>query len=161
MHCNILRKTASIFLDGLYFFRSPAPNDLHLAKSICGCLNENFAASPPRKSFVTTVAAVFRMAVGVQPAQQRANAAVCQRNTRIGSAVVEIDCVPIFRHRIAARKYDVLNISLPFILRFRRKHPGIPTAQAFVRLLRLKVDTREPKLIHTVRGVGYTMREPT
>ena len=34
------------------------------------------------------------------------------------------------------------------------------TVEAFVRLLRLKVDTREPKLIHTVRGVGYTMREP-
>jgi DNA-binding response OmpR family regulator len=34
------------------------------------------------------------------------------------------------------------------------------TLEAFVRLLRLKVDTREPKLIHTVRGVGYSMREP-
>jgi DNA-binding response OmpR family regulator len=34
------------------------------------------------------------------------------------------------------------------------------TLEAFVRLLRLKVDTREPKLIHTVRGVGYAMREP-
>ncbi len=34
------------------------------------------------------------------------------------------------------------------------------TLEAFVRLLRLKVDTREPKLIHTVRGVGYTLREP-
>jgi len=34
------------------------------------------------------------------------------------------------------------------------------TLEAFVRLLRLKVDSREPKLIHTVRGVGYMMREP-
>jgi len=34
------------------------------------------------------------------------------------------------------------------------------TLEAFVRLLRLKVDTREPKLIHTVRGVGYMVREP-
>ena len=34
------------------------------------------------------------------------------------------------------------------------------TLEAFVRLLRLKVDVREPKLIHTVRGVGYTLREP-
>jgi len=34
------------------------------------------------------------------------------------------------------------------------------TLEAFVRLLRLKVDTREPKLIHTVRGVGYAFREP-
>ena len=32
------------------------------------------------------------------------------------------------------------------------------TLEAFVRLLRLKVDAREPKLIHTVRGVGYVMR---
>ncbi len=34
------------------------------------------------------------------------------------------------------------------------------TIEAFVRLLRLKVDTREPKLIHTVRGIGYMLREP-
>jgi DNA-binding response OmpR family regulator len=36
---------------------------------------------------------------------------------------------------------------------------GENTLEAFVRLLRLKVDTREPKLIHTVRGVGYVMRQ--
>jgi DNA-binding response OmpR family regulator len=34
------------------------------------------------------------------------------------------------------------------------------TLEAFVRLLRLKLDTREPKLIHTVRGVGYALRVP-
>jgi DNA-binding response OmpR family regulator len=34
------------------------------------------------------------------------------------------------------------------------------TIEAFVRLLRLKVDSGEPKLIHTVRGVGYVMRVP-
>lgn len=32
------------------------------------------------------------------------------------------------------------------------------TLEAFVRLLRLKIDSREPKLIHTVRGIGYTLR---
>ena len=34
------------------------------------------------------------------------------------------------------------------------------TLEVFVRLLRAKVDSREPKLIHTVRGFGYLMREP-
>ena len=34
------------------------------------------------------------------------------------------------------------------------------TLEAFVRLLRLKVDKREPKLIHTVRGIGYALRVP-
>jgi DNA-binding response OmpR family regulator len=34
------------------------------------------------------------------------------------------------------------------------------TVEVFVRLLRMKVDTRGPKLIHTVRGFGYMMREP-
>src|SRR5580704_12377591 len=34
------------------------------------------------------------------------------------------------------------------------------TLEVFMRLLRGKVDTREPKLIHTVRGYGYMMREP-
>jgi len=32
------------------------------------------------------------------------------------------------------------------------------TLEAFVRLLRLKIDVQAPKLIHTVRGVGYVMR---
>jgi DNA-binding response OmpR family regulator len=32
--------------------------------------------------------------------------------------------------------------------------------EVFVRQLRHKVDTREPKLIHTLRGFGYMMREP-
>ncbi len=34
------------------------------------------------------------------------------------------------------------------------------TLEVFMRLLRVKVDRREPKLIHTVRGFGYMMREP-
>ena len=34
------------------------------------------------------------------------------------------------------------------------------TLEVFVRLLRVKVDRHEPKLIHTVRGFGYMMREP-
>jgi two-component system, OmpR family, response regulator len=33
------------------------------------------------------------------------------------------------------------------------------TVEVFVRHLRLKVDTEEPKLIHTVRGFGYRMQE--
>jgi len=34
------------------------------------------------------------------------------------------------------------------------------TLEVFMRQLRLKVDTSEPKLIHTVRGFGYRMQEP-
>lgn len=34
------------------------------------------------------------------------------------------------------------------------------TLEVFLRLLRGKVDFREPKLIHTIRGFGYIMREP-
>jgi len=34
------------------------------------------------------------------------------------------------------------------------------TVEVFMRLLRVKIDFREPKLIHTVRGFGYMMREP-
>lgn len=34
------------------------------------------------------------------------------------------------------------------------------TLEVFMRLLRVKIDFREPKLIHTVRGFGYMMREP-
>lgn len=35
----------------------------------------------------------------------------------------------------------------------------VNTLEVFVRQLRLKVDTGEPKLIHTVRGYGYRMGE--
>jgi two-component system OmpR family response regulator len=34
------------------------------------------------------------------------------------------------------------------------------TLEAFVRLLRLKVDAHRPKLIQTVRGIGYSLRLP-
>jgi DNA-binding response OmpR family regulator len=34
------------------------------------------------------------------------------------------------------------------------------TVEVFMRALRTKIDFREPKLLHTVRGFGYTMREP-
>jgi two-component system OmpR family response regulator len=34
------------------------------------------------------------------------------------------------------------------------------TLEVFMRLLRVKVDNRDPKLIQTVRGFGYMMREP-
>ena len=34
------------------------------------------------------------------------------------------------------------------------------TLEVFMRLLRVKADTREPKLIHTVRGYGYMIGEP-
>jgi DNA-binding response OmpR family regulator len=34
------------------------------------------------------------------------------------------------------------------------------TLEVFMRLLRVKVDTSQPKLIHTIRGFGYMMREP-
>jgi DNA-binding response OmpR family regulator len=34
------------------------------------------------------------------------------------------------------------------------------TLEVFMRLLRTKVDSTGPKLIHTVRGFGYVMREP-
>lgn len=36
---------------------------------------------------------------------------------------------------------------------------GENTVEVFVRLLRGKIDSRAPKLIHTVRGFGYIMRE--
>jgi two-component system OmpR family response regulator len=35
------------------------------------------------------------------------------------------------------------------------------TLEVFMRQLRLKVDTQEPKLIRTVRGFGYMLREPS
>jgi DNA-binding response OmpR family regulator len=33
------------------------------------------------------------------------------------------------------------------------------SVEVFMRLLRLKIDTHEPKLIHTIRGFGYVLKE--
>ena len=33
--------------------------------------------------------------------------------------------------------------------------------ETYIGYLRRKIDNREPRLIHTIRGVGYTIREPT
>ncbi|MFK7919861.1 MAG: winged helix-turn-helix domain-containing protein, partial [Ilumatobacter sp.] len=33
--------------------------------------------------------------------------------------------------------------------------------ESFISNLRKKADAREPKLIHTIRGVGYSIREPS
>ena len=35
----------------------------------------------------------------------------------------------------------------------------INSVEVFMRLLRLKIDTHEPKLIHTIRGFGYVIKE--
>lgn len=45
-----------------------------------GACNED-AVVLPKKSFVTSISTVFRMAVGLQPAQERADAAVRESNT--------------------------------------------------------------------------------
>jgi len=32
--------------------------------------------------------------------------------------------------------------------------------ESYVSVLRRKIDNREPRLIHTLRGVGYVLRRP-
>src|SRR6266478_5855047 len=91
-----------------------------------------------------SIVSLFRMAIRVQPGQEIANAAVRQRNARIGGAVVEVDGVLIRCHRIAAGKHDVLNISMTFVVRFGRKHPGIPANQAFFWFLKIEEGETQP-----------------
>ena len=38
--------------------------------------------------------------------------------------------------------------------------PGSNTIEVYVSYLRRKLDTTEPRLLHTIRGVGYTLRLP-
>jgi two-component system OmpR family response regulator len=33
--------------------------------------------------------------------------------------------------------------------------------ESYVYVLRRKIDTKEPRLIHTLRGVGYVLRLPS
>src|ERR1700722_570175 len=91
-----------------------------------------------RGSFVAAVVTVFRVAVGVEPVQKRADAAVRQSDTGVSGAVVEIDRVAVRRDGVATREHDVLNISKTLGVGLRSKHPGISSDQAFVRLLEIK-----------------------
>jgi len=38
--------------------------------------------------------------------------------------------------------------------------PGTNIVDVYIRRLREKIDTVEPKLLHTIRGAGYTLKEP-
>ena len=93
----------------------------------------------------TAVLSLIGMAIRVQPGQQFANAAAGQRDAGIGGTVIEIDGVTVGCHGVAARKDDVLNISVTFVVRFGREHPGIAAIQAFVRLF--KIEERETEAI--------------
>jgi hypothetical protein len=84
------------------------------------------------------VVSMLGVAIRVQPHQNRANAATRERNARISGTVVEIDGVAIGSNRIAARKHNVLNISMTFVFRFGREYPGIPSNQAFFRLFQIE-----------------------
>jgi hypothetical protein len=77
------------------------------------------------------------MAIGVEPAQERTNATLRQGDTRVCGAVVEIGGVSI-RDRISAREDHVLNVTVAFILRFRRENPGIAANQTLLRILQIK-----------------------
>jgi len=66
---------------------------------------------------VPTVAAVFGVAVGSEPGQKRANAAVRQSDTGIGSSAIEIDRVAVRGQRVATRKHNVLDIAMTLVVR--------------------------------------------
>jgi two-component system OmpR family response regulator len=36
----------------------------------------------------------------------------------------------------------------------------VGVVESYVSYLRRKIDTTEPRLIHTLRGVGYVLRDP-
>src|SRR5271166_3388431 len=89
------------------------------------------------------LARVRGMAVGVQPRQKAANAAVGQRDAGIRGAIIQIDGVAIGGNRVAAGKHHVLNIAVAFVLGLRSKHPGISAIEAFFRLLQIKQSQAE------------------
>src|SRR6266403_446506 len=99
--------------------------------------------------FVTPVVTVFRVAVGIEPAQKRADAAMRQCDTRISGTVVEIDRVPVCCDGVAAGEYDILDVSVTFVIRFRGEHPRISAGQALFRLL--KVEQRQAQPVYGTR----------
>jgi len=84
------------------------------------------------------------MAVGIEPAQKSANAAVGQSDTGISGAIIEIDRVPVSSSGIAAGKYDILDVAVTLILGLGRKHPGVYPDQSFFRLLKIGGGQTQP-----------------
>src|SRR6266436_1705244 len=50
----------------------------------------------------------------------------------------------------STRKHDVLNISMTFVFRLGRKHPGVPSNQTFIRLF--KIEEGKPEPVYRTRG---------
>ncbi len=91
-----------------------------------------------RQRVLAPVAEMFRMAVGFEPCEQCADAAMRERDARIRSAIIKIDRVSIGRDCVSTWKHNVLHVSLAFVFRFGRKHPRIAAHQAFFRLHRYR-----------------------
>ena len=81
---------------------------------------------------------VLGMAMGVEPGQEAADAAVRQGDAGVCGTVIEIDGVAVWGDGIATGKHNVLNISTAFVLGLRGKHPGISADQTLFGLFQIK-----------------------
>lgn len=61
--------------------------------------------------------------IRVKPGEQGADATGGQRHTRVGSPVIEVDCVSIGPDGLATWKYNIVHVSASFVWRLRTKHP--------------------------------------
>ncbi|WP_433678213.1 response regulator transcription factor [Nocardia sp. CA-119907] len=97
--------------------------------------------------------------------------------TRVGDIELDDDSrevwkagepVVLSRTEFALLRYFMLNVgrvlSKPTILDHVWQYDAggdVGVVESYVSYLRAKVDTTEPRMIQTLRGVGYVMREPT
>ena len=93
---------------------------------------------------LAAVVGVFGMAMGVEPGQEAADAAVRQGDAGVCGTVIEIDGVAVCGNGIATGKHDVLNISTAFVLGLRGKHPGVSADQTPFGLFQIKKGQAEP-----------------
>src|SRR2546430_15204201 len=89
------------------------------------------------------------VAIFIEPRQKVSNASVRQRDTGVRSTVVEVDGVPVFPNCIAARKHDVLYISISLVLRLRREHPRITSHQTLLWLF--QIEKSQSKSVYRTR----------
>ena len=108
--------------------------------------------SEPVRLPCITVAMLIALEGGVSPlvAQQR-DSTRARTAAFVGRLVNQIDSTPV-------RSAD-LRLLFVDSSRVARGSRGQDSLEVFIGYLRRKVDNVDPRLIHTIRGVGYSLRD--
>jgi len=126
--------------------------------------------------YITKPFALEELVARVQVALRRSGAAVASSRLVVADLELDLDSHRVWRGgeeaQLSPTEFNLLRYLMTNAGRVLSRAQILDTVwqydfngdssiiESFVSNLRRKVDATDPKLIHTVRGVGYTIREP-